>query len=125
MAVAITIISHFLISLGSQESIFFANILTTSKVIFVLIIILFGSFYITPSNWSGFFAFGPLGVYRASSITLLGYGGFDSITSVAEESVDVKKDMTKAVFFDTVTCGVLYIGVSLVVTGITRIDETF
>ena len=64
-------------------------------------------------------------MYAASSITILGYGGFDSITSVAEESVNVVKDMPKAVFFDTVTCGALYIGVSLVVTGMSRIDSSF
>lgn len=125
MAVFLTIISHVMISLGSKESILIANMLTASKVFFVLIIIVFGVFYITPSNWSGFFAFGAIGVYKASSITLLGYGGFDSITSVAEESINVKKDMTRAVFFDTLTCGILYIGVSLVITGITRIDETY
>jgi len=63
MAVLLTIICHSLISMGSKESIFFANILTASKVVFVLIIIFFGVFYITPSNWTGFFAFGAIGVY--------------------------------------------------------------
>jgi len=91
----------------------------------VIIIIVFGVFYVKLSNLSNFFAHGITGVYRASSITLLGYGGFDSITSVAEESENVKKDMMRAVFFDTLTCGVLYIGVSLIVPGISWIDESF
>lgn len=111
--------------MGTKESISFANLLSSSKVVIVVFIIIAGLFYVKTSNWSNFFSHGITGVYRATSLTLIGYGGFDAITAIAEESENVKRDMTKAVVCDTVLCGILYMGTSIVVCGISVIDSSF
>jgi APA family basic amino acid/polyamine antiporter len=127
--VIVGLISTLLI-IGIQESSRFNNIIVVVKVAVVLAFIAFGAAYINRANWEPFIPpmtepghFGWSGIVRAAGVIFFAYIGFDAVSTAAQETKNPKRDMPIGILGSLVICTVLYIAVSLVLTGIVKYTE--
>jgi APA family basic amino acid/polyamine antiporter len=92
------------------------------KVIIILFFIAVGATLIEPSNYTAHGGFAPngwKGITSAAAIIFFAYIGFDAVSTAAEETRDPRKDMPFGIIASLVICTALYIGVALVMTGMT------
>ncbi len=116
-----------LLVIGVSESAKVNNIIVAIKVTVIVAFIAIGVFYVNPDNWVPFIPeqtgpgeFGFDGVLRAASIIFFAYIGFESISTAAAEAKDPQKDMPFGILGALIVCTVLYMMVSLVLTGVTH-----
>ncbi len=119
---------------GIKEAASTNNIIVILKVAVVLFVIVAGAFFIKSENWhpfipdpiidpqSGNTHFGWSGVFTAASIVFFAYIGFDAVSTQAGEAVNPTKDVPFAIITSLLICTILYIAVSLVLTGMCRFD---
>lgn len=122
-AFLITVLITILVYIGIKESKTTSNILVLLKILVVLVVIAVGAFYITPSNWSPFAPNGISGVLKGVSAVFFAYIGFDAISTTAEECKDPQKDLPKAMIYSLLVCTVLYVAITLVLTGMVSYKE--
>ena len=110
------------------------NIIVIVKIAVVLFVIIVGFFYIDTNNYHPFIPkqiidpdgtshYGWSGVITAASIVFFAYIGFDAVSTQAGEAINPKKDVPFAIIMSLIICTVLYILVSLVLTGMVRYDH--
>ena len=116
-AVAIALIITTLLSLGVKEATRFNNIVVFIKLAAVLIFIVVGVWYVKPANWTPFLPFGFKGALSGAAVVFFAYIGFDAVSTAAEEVRDPKRDMPIGIIASLIVCTVLYIVVSLILTG--------
>jgi APA family basic amino acid/polyamine antiporter len=119
---------------GIKEAASTNNLIVVLKVAVVLFVIIAGAFYVNPENWVPFIPaeqpildaagnptgdvnFGFGGVLTAATIVFFAYIGFDAVSTQAGEAINPKKDVPFAIIASLVICTILYILVSLVLTG--------
>ena len=117
-AVVIALLITLLLSLGVKEAARFNNIIVFVKLAVVVLFIIIGVWYVKPANWTPFLPFGFKGVMGGAAIVFFAYIGFDAVSTAAEEVVNPKRDMPIGIIASLVVCTVLYIIVSLILTGI-------
>jgi len=129
-AMVIVGLISILLIIGIQESSRFNNIIVVVKVTVVLAFIAFGAAYINRANWVPFIPpmtepghFGWSGIVRAAGVIFFAYIGFDAVSTAAQETKNPKRDMPIGILGSLVICTVLYIAVSLVLTGIVKYTE--
>ena len=61
--------------------------------------------------------YGVLGVVAAASIVFFAYIGFDVVATTAEEAKNPQRDLPRGIIGSLVICTVLYVAVTLVITG--------
>ncbi|SEM47337.1 basic amino acid/polyamine antiporter, APA family [Luteibacter sp. UNCMF331Sha3.1] len=99
------------------------------KVLGVALVIGVGAFFINTANWHPFIPerifddkgvghFGWHGVLTGASVVFFAVFGYDTLTTAAEEARDPQRDLPRAVLLSLAVAMVLYIAVSLVLTGI-------
>lgn len=122
---------------GIKEAASTNNIIVIIKLAVVLFVIIVGAFYVNPDNWFPFIPaetttivdgvskinFGFGGVLTAATIVFFAYIGFDAVSTQAGEAINPKKDVPFAIIASLVICTILYILVSLVLTGMVRFDQ--
>ncbi|MEO7934851.1 MAG: amino acid permease [Dokdonella sp.] len=96
------------------------------KVALIILVIIAGSFYVDTSNWHPFIPdnvapgkYGWEGVLRGASMVFFAYIGFEAVSVAAQESHNPKRDMPIGMLASLAICTVLYIGMALVMTGLT------
>ena len=109
--------------IGIKESANTNNAMVLLKIGIILFFIAVGIFLIRPSNWTnpalgGFAPNGFKGISAAAAIIFFSYIGFDAVSTASEEAKDPAKDMPFGIIMSLVICTVLYIALSLVMTGI-------
>ncbi|MFD3449875.1 amino acid permease [Microbacteriaceae bacterium 4G12] len=117
-AIAIVLIITALLTQGVKKSARFNSIMVIIKIAVVLLFIGVGVWYVKPSNWSPFMPFGFSGVATGAATVFFAYIGFDAVSTAAEEVKNPKRDMPIGIIASLGICTVLYIVVSLVLTGI-------
>ncbi|MER2127118.1 amino acid permease [Solibacillus sp.] len=117
-AVIIIFVIGSLLSLGMKESTRFNAILVALKISAVLLFIIVGVFYVKPENWSPFLPYGMSGVFTGAALVFFAYLGFDAVSSAAEEVKNPQRNMPIGIIGSLVICTILYVAVSLVLTGI-------
>ncbi|MBN6033898.1 APC family permease [Amycolatopsis sp. 195334CR] len=138
---------------GIKQSSLFTNVLVVVKVAVCLMILGIGVFFVKGSNLTPFIppsqppeegadvlhqpvvqaglgleqsAFGIAGVLTAAAIVFFAYTGFEALANLGEETRNPRKDLRVGILGALGICALLYIGVSLVLTGMvpfTDIDE--
>ena len=107
------------------------NFIVVMKVSAIIFVIVAGVFFINPENWTPFIpepttitengvshpAYGYAGVVAGASAIFFAYVGFDAVSTQAGEAINPKKDVPFAIIASLVICTLLYILVSLVLTG--------
>lgn len=122
-ALAIVFIITTLVYRGIHESKKATNLFVYLKLGVILLVIIAGVFYVDPGNWSPFAPNGISGVLRGVSSVFFAYIGFDALSTTAEECKDPQKDLPKSMMFSLVICTVLYIIITLVLTGMVDYRE--
>lgn len=125
-AVFIVAIMTTLLVIGIKESAKFNNIIVLIKVTVILLFIGFGISHIDVANWKPFIPantgtfgqFGWSGVLTGAAVVFFAYVGFDAVSTTSQEAINPKRDVPRGILFSLLICTVLYIAVSLVLTGI-------
>lgn len=114
---------------GAKESSTFNVCMTVWNIVIILFIIVLGSFYVDPANWSplkvrpdypnqtSFLPNGMKGVFVGAGTVFFSYIGFDSVTTLAAEVKNPKRDMPLGIIGTLGVATLLYIAASLVLTG--------
>ena len=116
-ALAIVFLITVLVYRGIHESKTAANLFVYLKLAVILLVIIAGAFYVNPGNWSPFAPHGLEGVLKGVSSVFFAYIGFDALSTTTEECRNPKKDLPRSMILSLVICTVLYILISLVLTG--------
>ncbi|MFB8441713.1 amino acid permease [Streptomyces niveus] len=132
--------------LGMKLSARVTTVVVAVKVAVVLIVIIAGAFYIDSANYSPFIPkaeeqpsggglnspliqlmfgyaptnFGVMGIFTAASVVFFAFIGFDIVATAAEETKDPQRDMPRGILGSLIICTVLYVAVSIVVTGMQK-----
>jgi len=119
---AVAVITIVLV-IGIKESANTNNAMVLLKIGIILFFIAVGVFLIRPSNWTnpatgGFAPNGFAGISAGAAIIFFSYIGFDAVSTASEEARNPGKDMPFGIIMSLVVCTVLYIALSLVMTGI-------
>jgi APA family basic amino acid/polyamine antiporter len=92
-------------------------IVKTAVVVFV---IAFGAFMVNPPNWHPFVPNGFAGVMSGAAIVFFAFIGFDAVSTTAEETKNPQRDMPIGIIASLIICTLLYVLVSVVLTGIKK-----
>jgi APA family basic amino acid/polyamine antiporter len=125
-AVLVVVVLTIVLILGIKESATLNAIIVFIKVAIILVFIAVGVFSIRPDLWHPFIPpnkgqfglFGLSGVLRGAGVIFFAYIGFDAVSTLAQEAKDPQRDMPKGILGSLLICTVLYVTVSLVLTGV-------
>jgi APA family basic amino acid/polyamine antiporter len=113
-----------LLIVGIKESASFNNAIVIVKLAVILAFVAFGAAYINRANWQPFIPpsagpgrYGWDGILRGAGVIFFAYIGFDAVSTAAQEAKNPQRDMPIGIMASLVICTVLYIIVSLVLTG--------
>lgn len=115
----ITILAY----VGIKESKKSANFMVGLKLVVLAIIVIIGLFYIDTDNWGPFLPNGFSGVLKGVSAVFFAYIGFDAISTTAEECANPQRDMPKGMIYSLIICTIIYVVVTLVITGMVNYSE--
>jgi basic amino acid/polyamine antiporter, APA family len=136
-AFIITWLVTYILVKGIKEASKTNDIIVVIKLAVVIFVIIVGAFYIDTNNWFPFIpepatiirdgveeiSFGFGGVMTAATIVFFAYIGFDAVSTQAGEAINPKKDVPFAIVASLIICTILYILVSLVLTGMVKYDQ--
>jgi APA family basic amino acid/polyamine antiporter len=123
---------------GIKEAASANNLIVVLKVSAVLFIIIVGAFYVRLENWQPFIpeptiiigengqpqaAYGWRGVLSGASAIFFAYIGFDAVSTQAGEAINPRKDMPFAIIVSLIVCTLLYLLVSMVLTGMLNYQD--
>ncbi|XP_028098029.1 cationic amino acid transporter 9, chloroplastic isoform X1 [Camellia sinensis] len=103
--------------LGVGESSVLNSVMTSTKVLIVIFVIIVGAFKIDVSNWTPFAPNGFKAILTGATVVFFAYVGFDAVANSAEESKRPQRDLPLGIMGSLLICAALYIGVCLVLTG--------
>ncbi len=126
------VVTYILVK-GIKEAASTNNLIVILKVTVVIFVIICGAFYVDTANWTPFIPdtqikdgqehYGFNGIVTAASIVFFAYIGFDAVSTQAGEAINPRKDVPFAIIASLIICTILYILVSLVLTGMVRFDQ--
>jgi amino acid transporter len=119
-ALLVTFLTTVIVYIGIKESKRISNLMVLLKMGVLLLVIAVGAYFVQPVNWIPFTPNGMSGILKGVSSVFFAYIGFDAISTTAEECVNPQRDLPRAMFYSLGICTVLYILVSLVLTGMTH-----
>lgn len=135
---------------GMKLSARVTGVVVAVKVTVVVLVIVVGLFFVVADNYAPFVppsvpapggsadlhaplvqilfgyspsAFGVMGVFSAAALVFFAFIGFDIVATAAEETRVPQRDMPRGIFGSLMICTVLYVAVSLVVTGMQKYSE--
>ncbi|QMW00832.1 amino acid permease [Spirosoma foliorum] len=120
---AITALITALVYVGIKESRTASNILVVLKLAVIGLVIGVGAFYVKPANWSPFAPNGVSGVLSGVASVFFAFIGFDSISTTAEECKNPQRDLPRAMLYCLGICTILYVLITLVLTGMVNYKE--
>jgi APA family basic amino acid/polyamine antiporter len=136
-AVIITLFVTALLIKGVKESARFNAVIVFVKVAVVLAFIAFVFPKVNKANWEPFIPeslkdesghpifgkFGFTGILQGATTVFFAYIGFDAVSTAAQECKNPKRDLPMGILGSLAVCTVLYIAVSLVLTGVVPYGE--
>jgi len=125
-AALIILFASMILIIGIKESATVNAIIVFLKVSVILTFVVVGAFYIDTANWTPFIPantgkwgeFGISGLFAGAATIFFAYIGFDAVSTAAQESKNPQRDMPIGILGSLVICTILFILVSLVLTGI-------
>ena len=149
LAAGIVLAITALICVGIKVSARVTLVIVAIKLAIVLFVIVAGAFFIKTANWSPFVppsgshaaagataspsllqdlglgtgAFGWSGILTGAALVFFAFIGFDVVATTAEETRNPQRDLPIGIIASLAICTVLYVAVSLVVTGMVKYDQ--
>ncbi|WP_447040619.1 amino acid permease [Streptomyces sp. DSM 118878] len=125
------------------------NVIVAVKVTVVLLVVIVGALFITGSNYDPFIPpseptegkggitaplaqlifgftpshFGVMGIFTAAAVVFFAFIGFDIVATAAEETRNPQRDVPRGILGSLIICTLLYVAVSVVVTGMQKYSE--
>ncbi len=141
-AVLVLIVTAVLV-VGMKLSSRVTTVIVAVKVVVVLLVIGVGAFFVKSSNYHPFIPhsqevkggsglsapliqtifgytpanFGVMGVFTAAAVVFFAFIGFDIVATAAEETHHPQRDVPRGIIGSLAICTLLYVAVSVVVTG--------
>jgi APA family basic amino acid/polyamine antiporter len=111
---------------GTRTSATVNTAIVLAKVLALIVLVVVGAHYVRPAHWRPFIpanagsfgTFGWSGVARAAGILFFAYLGFDGVSTLAEDARNPQRTLPLSLFASLLICTVLYVAVSLTVTGL-------
>ena len=129
-AMFVVAVITILLIIGIKESANFNNAVVALKLAVILTFIGIGVFYINKANWHPFVPpvdadgnFGWHGIIHGAAVIFFAYIGFDAVSTAAQEAKNPQRDMPIGLLGSLGICTILYIAVSLVLTGIVNYTQ--
>lgn len=122
-AILIVLFITFLLTRGIRKSARFNAVMVVIKVAVILLFLAVGVWYVKPENWTPFMPYGFSGVAAGAATVFFAYIGFDAVSTAAEEVRNPQRNMPIGIIASLLICTLLYIAVSLVLTGIVPYDQ--
>ncbi|MER6103226.1 amino acid permease [Streptomyces sp. NPDC001832] len=149
LAFILVLVLTVVLVLGMKLSARVTTIVVAIKLVVVLIVIVAGLFFVEAANYSPFIPeaqpqpsgsgltaplvqlmfgyaptnFGVMGIFTAASVVFFAFIGFDVVATAAEETKVPQRDMPRGILASLFICTVLYVAVSLVVTGMENYSQ--
>ncbi|MFF7212398.1 amino acid permease [Streptomyces sp. NPDC008238] len=135
---------------GMKLSARVTSVVVAIKLTVVLIVIVVGAFFIKGHNYTPFVPpavrsegaeagikapliqlisgftpsqFGIMGIFTAAAVVFFAYIGFDIVATAAEETKNPQRDVPRGILGSLLICTVLYVAVSIVVTGMQHYSQ--
>jgi len=122
-AICISLFIGCLLIRGTKESIVVNRILVAIKLGVIFLFLAIAAPHIKMENYANFFPFGWHGVSIGAATIFFAYLGFDAVATTAEECKNPNRDLPIGIIGGLLICALLYIAVSLVLTGIVNFSE--
>lgn len=122
-ALLIVVLITYIVFVGIRESRAASNIMVILKLAVIFFVIVLGSFYIHPDNWSPFTPTGFGGIMKGVSAVFFAYIGFDAISTTAEECKNPQRDLPRGMIYSLIICTVVYVLLALVLTGMVNYTQ--
>ncbi|RKT79170.1 amino acid/polyamine/organocation transporter (APC superfamily) [Terracoccus luteus] len=148
-AFVLVVVLTLLIAKGIKESMRVNLVLVAVKLFIVLFVIFAGIGFINRDNWTPFIppsepgkstsglttpllqaitgmepvTFGILGIMSGAAVVFFAYIGFDVVATTAEEAKNPQRDLPRGILGSLAICTVLYVAVTLVLTGMQKYTE--
>ncbi|MEU4656157.1 amino acid permease [Streptomyces sp. NPDC023723] len=149
LSAALVLVLTAILVLGMKLSARITSVVVAIKVAVVLVVIIAGAFFVKGANYDPFIPksqpveagsglhspliqlmfgwapanFGVMGIFTAASIVFFAFIGFDIVATAAEETRNPQRDMPRGILGSLLICTVLYVAVSIVVTGMQHYSE--
>ncbi|MFD4429339.1 amino acid permease [Nocardia sp. NPDC058497] len=101
----------------------FETVAVGIKVALVVLIVVLGVFHIDSANYDPYFPFGAGAVWTGAATVFFAVFGYDAMSTAAEESIDGRKHLPKAIIYSLAIAMVLYVLATLVLTGMQKYTE--
>ncbi|WML35207.1 amino acid permease [Clostridium sp. OS1-26] len=113
----------WLLYIGVSESAKVNNIIVFIKVSVIIVFIVLGATHINVANYHPFSPYGTKGIMSAAAIIFFAYIGFDAVSTAAEETINPKRDIPLGLTICLTVIIILYVAVSLTLTGMVPFKE--
>lgn len=123
VAVLIIVLISALLAQGMKNSIKINNVAVIIKVAIILIFIFVGLNFIKPANYHPFLPYKMSGVLKGATTVFFAFLGFDVVSSSAAEVKNPQRNMPLGIIGTLAVAVVLYMGVSIVLTGMVNYTE--
>lgn len=136
-AVSVILVVTALLVVGIKESAQVNNTIVALKLVIVVLFILAGIWFVKSANWvtasnpTGAFIppnagpgqYGWSGIISGAAVVFFAYIGFDAVSTAAQEARNPQRDMPIGILGSLAICTLLYVLVSLVITGLVPFDR--
>lgn len=133
-AMLIILVITYVLVIGIKEAANTNLVMVIVKVGVVLFVIIAGAFFVDSANWDPFIpapslnsegkmAFGYIGIISGAAYVFFAYIGFDTVSTQAGEAINPRKDVPFGLLMSLFVCTILYILVTLVITGMVKYTE--
>ncbi|MDP9349886.1 MAG: amino acid permease [Gemmatimonadota bacterium] len=122
-AVLIVALITWILVIGIRESAWANTAMVILKLAILLFFIVIGAVWVRPENWSPFMPNGWTGVFSGAALIFFAYIGFDAVSTAAEEAQNPQRDMPRAMMWSLGVTSIVYIVVTLVMTGLVPWDQ--
>jgi APA family basic amino acid/polyamine antiporter len=117
-AVLIVALITWVLVIGIRESARVNTVMVVIKLAILFFFVAVGAFWVRPENWTPFAPNGWAGITAGAALIFFAYIGFDAVSTAAEEAEDPQRDMPRAMIASLVITSIIYVIVTLVMTGL-------
>ncbi len=122
-AVCVALFIGALLTRGTKESIMVNRVLVAIKLGVIFLFLVIAAPHIQMENYNDFMPYGWHGVGVGAAAIFFAYLGFDAVATTAEECKNPNRDLPIGIIGGLAVCAVLYVVVSLALTGIVPYTE--
>lgn len=122
-AIFVALFIGALLTRGTKESVMVNRILVAIKLGVIFLFLAIAAPHIKMENYANFMPYGWHGVGVGAAAIFFAYLGFDAVATTAEECKNPNRDLPIGIIGGLAVCAVLYVIVSLALTGIVNFSE--